>query len=80
MTDGYDRAALLAELVVQMGIEPLRADEVTATMVAEATGLNRKTCSEHLNLQVAAGKLTVRNARAENGSKVRAYRRVAADG
>ena len=80
MTDGYDRAALLAELVAQMGVEPLRPDEVTATMVADATGLDRKTCSEHLNLQVAVGKMAVRDARGDNGRRVRAYRKVAAEG
>ncbi len=80
MTDGYDRAALLAELVAAMGPEPVADDEVTAEMVAAATGLARVTCSAYLNRQVIAGAMTARDARGDNGRRVKAYRKVAADG
>lgn len=80
MTDKYDRAALLAELVAQMGPEPVREDEVTSEMVAAATGLARVTCSEYLNRQVFAGAMSARDARGANGRRVKAYRKVRADG
>lgn len=46
---------LLAELVAELSLAPIRPDEVTSVMLAEATGLTAKAASSRLEKGVREG-------------------------
>ena len=74
MTDNL-REALLADILRWSGeVEPVRADEVTVADYMAQTGLQHQACKRALDRLVDEGRLTRREARADNGRRVTAYK------
>lgn len=68
---------LLAELIKLNYIEPIDPEvEVTHAMLAQSLGISERQATTILQGEVKAGRLTERTARAQNGFKVKAYKRV----
>lgn len=67
---------LLQELIKLHYLEPLDPDnEVTHAMLAQSLGISERQATTILQGEVKAGRLTVREARAQSGFKVKAYRK-----
>jgi predicted transcriptional regulator len=67
---------LLAELIKLNYIEPVDPEtEVTHAMLAQSLGISERQATTILQGEVKAGRLTVREARAQSGFKVKAYRK-----
>lgn len=68
---------LLAELIKLNYIEPVDPEvEVTHAMLAQSLGISERQATTILQGEVKAGRLVMREARAQNGFKVKAYRKV----
>ncbi len=65
-----------AELVAELSLAPIRPDEVTSVMLAEATGLTAKAASSRLEKGVREGVLEWRWVRVGN-CRAKAYRKAA---
>ena len=68
---------LLEELAKELYLPPLDADEVTAQMVADYTGCSWAKAAATLKAKLAAGELTARQVRTQNGKPATAYRKAA---
>lgn len=67
---------LLTELIKLNYIEPVDPEvEVTHAMLAQSLGISERQAITILQGEVKAGRLTVREARAQSGFKVKAYRK-----
>lgn len=67
---------LLAELIKLNYIEPVDPEvEVTHAMLAQSLGISERQATTILQGEVKAGRLVMREARAQNGFKVKAYKR-----
>jgi len=67
---------LLTELIKLNYIEPVDPEvEVTHAMLAQSLGISERLAITILQGEVKAGRLTVREARAQSGFKVKAYRK-----
>ena len=74
MTDNL-REALLADIRRWSGeVEPVQADEVTVADYMAETGRQHQACKRDLDRLVDQGRLTRREARADNGRRVTAYK------
>lgn len=67
---------LLTELIKLNYIAPVDPEtEVTHAMLAQSLGISERQATTILQAEVKAGRLTVREARAQSGFKVKAYRK-----
>ena len=67
---------LLEELAREIGLPDITEDEVTAQMVADYTGCGWSKAAAVLKAKLAAGQLTARMVRTQNGKPATAYRKV----
>ena len=67
---------LLEELAREIGLPDITEDEVTAQMVADYTGCGWTKAAAVLKQKLAAGQLTARMVRTQNGKPATAYRKV----
>ncbi len=68
---------LLTELIAELAPEPIRPDEVTTSMLADATGLTTKAAANRLEKGVREGVLEWRWVRVGN-CRAKAYSKAAA--
>ena len=66
---------LLEELAKELGLPEIEPDEVTAQSVADYTGCSWTKAAATLKAKLAAGELTARKVRAQNGKPAIAYRK-----
>lgn len=69
---------LLELLAAEIGLPDIEPDEVTAQSVADYAGVSWTKASSTLKAKLAAGELTARKVRAQNGKPATAYRKVGA--
>ena len=67
---------LLEELAKELGLPDMEKDEVTAQLVADYTGVSWSKASAVLKAKLAAGEVTARKVRTQNGKPATAYRKV----
>ena len=67
---------LLEELAKELGLPEIEPDEVTAQLVADYTGCSWTKAAATLKAKLAAGELTARQVRTQNGKPATAYRKV----
>ena len=68
---------LLEELAKELSLPDIEPDEVTAQSVADYTGVSWSKAAAVLKAKFAAGELTSRQVRTQNGKPATAYRKVA---
>ena len=68
---------LLEELAKELSLPSLEEGEVTAQMVADYTGCSWTKAAATLKAKLAAGELTSRQVRTQNGKPATAYRKAA---
>jgi hypothetical protein len=68
---------LLEELAKELGLPEIEPDEVTAQLVADYTGCSWTKAAATLKAKLAAGELTARQVRTQNGKPATAYRKAA---
>ena len=68
---------LLELLAAEIGLPDIADDEVTAQSVADYTGVSWSKAASVLKAKLAAGELTARQVRTQNGKPATAYRKVA---
>jgi hypothetical protein len=66
---------LLEELAKELGLPEIEPDEVTAQLVADYTGCSWTKAAATLKAKLAAGELTARQVRTQNGKPATAYRK-----
>jgi len=66
---------LLELLAAEIGLPDIAEDEVTAQMVADYTGVSWTKAAATLKAKLAAGELTARQVRTQNGKIATAYRK-----
>ena len=66
---------LLELLAAEIGLPDIADDEVTAQLVADYTGCSWTKAAATLKAKLAAGELTARKVRAQNGKPAIAYRK-----
>ena len=69
---------LLEELAKELGLPEIEPDEVTAQLVADYTGCSWRKAAAVLKTKLAAGLVTARQVRTQNGKPATAYRKVGA--
>lgn len=67
---------LLEELAKELGVPDIEPDEVTAQSLADYVGISWGTADRKLKEKLAAGELTKRQVRAQNGKIATAYRKI----
>ena len=67
---------LLEELAKELGLPEIEPDEVTAQLVADYTGVSWGKAAAVLKAKLAAGLVTARQVRTQNGKPATAYRKV----
>ena len=67
---------LLELLAAEIGLPDIADDEVTAQSVADYAGVSWTKAAATLKAKLAAGELTARKVRAQNGKPAIAYRKV----
>ena len=67
---------LLAELLKELKLPDIEFDEVTAVMLSELAECSWSTADRVLKNKLAAGQLTARQVRTQNGRPATAYRKV----
>ena len=67
---------LLEELAKELGLPDIEKDEVTAQSVADYTGVSWSKAAAVLKAKLAAGEVTARRVRTQNGKPATAYRKV----
>lgn len=66
---------LLRELTSELTLPLIDPDEVTATMLAQAMGINSQGAKRLLDRKLKKGELTSRQVKVENGKTATAYRK-----
>ena len=66
---------LLEELARELSLPEIEPDEVTAQLVADYTGCSWSKASAALKAKLAAGLVTARQVRTQNGKQATAYRK-----
>jgi len=66
---------LLEELARELSLPEIEPDEVTAQLVADYTGVSWCKAAAVLKAKLAAGELTARQVRTQNGKQATAYRK-----
>ena len=69
---------LLEELARELSLPEIEPDEVTAQLVADYTGCSWSKAAAVLKAKLAAGLVTARQVRTQNGKPATAYRKVGA--
>jgi len=67
---------LLEELARELSLPEIEPDEVTAQLVSDYTGVSWSKAAAVLKAKLAAGELTSRQVRTQNGKPATAYRKV----
>ncbi len=67
---------LLIELARELSLPDIEPDEVTAQLVSDYTGVSWSKAAAVLKSKLAAGELTSRQVRTQNGKPATAYRKV----
>ena len=66
---------LLEELAKELGLPEIEPDEVTAQLVSDYTGCSWSKAAAVLKTKLAAGLVTARQVRTQNGKPATAYRK-----
>jgi len=66
---------LLEELARELSLPEIEPDEVTAQLVSDYTGVSWSKAAAVLKAKLAAGELTSRQVRTQNGKPATAYRK-----
>ena len=66
---------LLEELARELSLPEIEPDEVTAQLVSDYTGVSWSKAAAVLKAKLAAGELTARQVRTQNGKPATAYRK-----